>query len=47
MIRRYREIGVDEVILFAFVEDESALKETIEAFAATIVEPARSLWAWS
>jgi len=43
LVRRYRDIGVDQVILFAFVEDARALEGTIESLAEEIVEPARKL----
>jgi len=43
LVRRYRDAGADQVILFAFVEDAAALDTVIEGFAKRIVEPAGAL----
>ncbi len=43
MVKQYRDVGVEHVVLFQFIEDSSELERTIESFAETIVEPARSL----
>jgi len=43
LMERYREVGADQVILFAFVEDGAALEGVMEDFAKRIIEPARAL----
>lgn len=43
LVRRYRDLGVDQVVLFAFVEEADALQGLIDRFAEEIVEPARKL----
>ena len=42
-IQRYREVGVDEVILFRFVQDLDAMRRAVDEFYDTIVEPARRI----
>lgn len=43
LVKRYRDHGVQQVILFAFVEDEAQLESTIAKMAESILEPARQL----
>ncbi len=43
LVKRYRDAGADQVILFAFVEEVTALDGVIEDFAKRIVEPASAL----
>jgi probable F420-dependent oxidoreductase len=42
-VKRYREAGADQVILFAAARDEGRMHATIEDLAESIVEPARGL----
>ena len=43
MIKRYRDAGVDQVVLFKFLQEYEEIRGTMEGFAERIVEPARSL----
>ncbi|MFT6288120.1 MAG: putative F420-dependent oxidoreductase [Alcanivorax sp.] len=43
LVKQYRDAGADQVVLFQFLEDIDELDGAIDAFAQTIVEPARSL----
>lgn len=43
MVKRYQDVGVDQVILFEFVDGVEAMHRTVEKFANAIVEPARSV----
>jgi probable F420-dependent oxidoreductase len=42
-VKRYRDAGADQVILFAAALDEDRMRATLDQLAETIVEPARSL----
>ena len=43
LIKRYRDVGVDQVVLFKFVESIEEMEHAIEGFSNSIVEPARFL----
>ncbi len=43
LVKRYREAGVDQVILFLFAPDVDALRSTLDTLAKEIVEPAAAL----
>jgi probable F420-dependent oxidoreductase len=43
MIKRYRDAGVDQVILLAFAPTEDAILSMLDLLASSFVEPARSL----
>jgi hypothetical protein len=42
-VKRYRDAGADQVILFAAAFDEDSMRATVETLAETIVQPAQSL----
>jgi probable F420-dependent oxidoreductase len=42
-IKRYRDAGVDQVILMAFAPTEEAIRKALGELASSIVEPAQSL----
>ena len=42
-VERYREAGVDQVVLAAFAFDIDGIKNLLDSFAETIVEPAALL----
>ncbi len=42
-VKRYRDAGADQVILFAAAFDEDGMRSAIEKLAESIVEPARNL----
>lgn len=43
MIKRYRDSGVEQVVLFKFVEDMGEMVRALDEFAENIVLPARNL----
>jgi probable F420-dependent oxidoreductase len=43
LVRRYRDAGVDQVILLVFAADVDGLRRTLDGFAEGIVEPARGV----
>ncbi len=43
MVKQYRDAGVEQVVLFKFVEDMDEMARTVDNFANNIVLPARSL----
>jgi probable F420-dependent oxidoreductase len=43
MVKRFRDLGVDQVVLFQFIEDIGTIEGALERFAETIVEPSRTL----
>jgi probable F420-dependent oxidoreductase len=43
LVERYRDAGVDQVILFLFAPDSDALRTALDTLAKQIVEPARGL----
>jgi probable F420-dependent oxidoreductase len=40
--RRYRDAGVDQLVLMAFAPTPGALEQTLDALVATVMEPARA-----
>jgi len=43
LVKRYRDLGVDQVVLFAFAATPDELRGVLDHLAESIVEPARSL----
>ena len=43
LMKQYQDAGVNQVVLFKFVEEIGDLKKTIENFAESVVEPTRKL----
>jgi Luciferase-like monooxygenase len=43
LVKRYRDVGADQVILFAFGATPDELRDVLDHLAETIVEPARGL----
>jgi probable F420-dependent oxidoreductase len=43
LVKRYRDVGVDQVILLLVARDPDELRSGLDRLAATIVEPARRL----
>jgi hypothetical protein len=42
-VERYREAGVDQVVLAAFAFDVDGIRSLLDSYAETIVEPAAAL----
>jgi len=43
MIKQYRDVGVDQVVLFRFVENMDDMTRAVDEFAENIVLPARNI----
>ena len=43
LVKRYRDVGVDQVVLIAFAATPDELRGVLDRLAESIVEPARSL----
>ena len=43
LVKRYRDVGADQVVLFAFAATPDELRGVLDHLAESIVEPARSL----
>lgn len=42
-VRRYRDVGVDQVIFLVFAPTPDRLRASLEELASTMVEPAKAL----